>query len=234
MRRKITTVIWGIVFLILGVLFAARALGFDFDIFFDGWWTLFIIIPCGISFLTNSDKLGSGTGLCLGILLLLSARDILEWREMAWLMAAIIFAGCGIRLIFQGVVKHKAGINGQKVDINVEMPHNREDNVYTAIFGGRTVNYNNEEFTGASLSSIFGSVTLNLRNAIIHGDVVVECTCVLGGIDIAVPGNVKVVVNCTPILGGVDNNVIMPGASGTIDGTIYVNATCILGGVDIK
>ena len=41
------SIIWGIVLVTLGVLLGGRAAGlFEFDIFFDGWWTLFIIIPC--------------------------------------------------------------------------------------------------------------------------------------------------------------------------------------------
>ncbi|MEE1115844.1 MAG: hypothetical protein UH851_03185, partial [Clostridia bacterium] len=34
----------------------------DIDVFFDGWWTLFIIIPCAIGLFTEREKIG-GTAL---------------------------------------------------------------------------------------------------------------------------------------------------------------------------
>ena len=45
--RKISKILWGIAFIFAGVIFALNAFGItDIEIFFDGWWTLFIIIPC--------------------------------------------------------------------------------------------------------------------------------------------------------------------------------------------
>jgi hypothetical protein len=48
--------LWGIVLVAAGVLFALKALGIaNIDVFFDGWWTLFIIIPCTIGPFTKRD-----------------------------------------------------------------------------------------------------------------------------------------------------------------------------------
>ena len=75
---------------------------------------------------------------------------------------------------------------------------------------------------------------MDLRNAIIRENVVIEAKAVLGGIDIFVPNYVRVVVNCTPILGGVDNRTITPYGADEKTITIYLNATCVLGGIDVK
>jgi predicted membrane protein len=75
---------------------------------------------------------------------------------------------------------------------------------------------------------------MDLRNAIIRENVVIEAKTVLGGIDIFVPNYVRVVVNCTPILGGVDNRTITPYGADEKTITIYLNATCVLGGIDVK
>ncbi|BCN29701.1 hypothetical protein bsdtb5_09960 [Anaeromicropila herbilytica] len=103
---------------------------------------------------------------------------------------------------------------------------------YTNILSGRTIRIDREEFFGANITSILGGMDLDLRNAIITKDVVIEANCILGGVDIYLPSNVKVVVNSTPILGGVDVKAVPPR-----DETcpiLYVNATCVLGGMDIK
>ena len=50
--KKISKILWGIALVVIGGIFALNAFGVtDIHIFFDGWWTLFIIVPCliGIS-----------------------------------------------------------------------------------------------------------------------------------------------------------------------------------------
>ena len=37
------------------------------DIFFDGWWTLFIIIPCFIGLFNDRDRTGNLIGLVVGV-----------------------------------------------------------------------------------------------------------------------------------------------------------------------
>ena len=52
--NKARPIIWGIAIIALGIIFGGNALGFfDLNIFFDGWWTLFIIIPSLISLITK-------------------------------------------------------------------------------------------------------------------------------------------------------------------------------------
>ena len=43
--KKTTVILWGAVLIIIGALFAMNALGVGVDLFFEGWWTLFIIVP---------------------------------------------------------------------------------------------------------------------------------------------------------------------------------------------
>ena len=45
--KKVESILWGIVFIVLGLIIAGNVLGItNIKIFFNGWWTLFIIIPC--------------------------------------------------------------------------------------------------------------------------------------------------------------------------------------------
>ena len=76
--KRLNRVLWGIVLVALGVIFALNA--FDIikvDMFFDGWWTLFIIVPCVIGVVSGNDKTGNLVGLFIGVLLLLNCQGIL-------------------------------------------------------------------------------------------------------------------------------------------------------------
>ena len=76
--------IWGIVLVAVGVLLVLSAFSVvDFDLYFDGWWTLFIIIPCLAGIVTENDKGGYVIGLVIGVLLLLSAQDVISF-DILW------------------------------------------------------------------------------------------------------------------------------------------------------
>lgn len=45
--NNLTKILWGIVFIVLGVIIGLNALDItSINVFFKGWWTLVIIIPC--------------------------------------------------------------------------------------------------------------------------------------------------------------------------------------------
>ena len=45
--KKTRGITIGLLFILVGLLYAGSALDlFEFSIFFPGWWTLFIIVPC--------------------------------------------------------------------------------------------------------------------------------------------------------------------------------------------
>lgn len=50
--KNITKILWGTALIAVGGIIALNAFGITgIELFFDGWWTLFIIVPClvGIS-----------------------------------------------------------------------------------------------------------------------------------------------------------------------------------------
>ena len=78
--KKITGIVFGALLVALGVIYILGAFGIaDINISLDGWWTLFIIIPCLNGVLTDKDKTGSLVGLAVGVMLLLAAQDVFEY-----------------------------------------------------------------------------------------------------------------------------------------------------------
>ena len=61
--KKLSKILWGVVFIAAGIVFALKAFGItDIEIFFDGWWTLFIIVPCFIGIFSTKEKTGNIIG----------------------------------------------------------------------------------------------------------------------------------------------------------------------------
>jgi predicted membrane protein len=316
MKNTVTRATCGFIFILLGLSLAGKALGiFDFNIFFRGWWTLFIIIPCAIGLIERENRSASGIGLCFGVLLLLSAQGVFHWYMFSRLFIALLFIAIGYMIIMKGSRKQQTNYHysNSKESSNSNQSFNNDsdnngygnqynnqysnqnnnqygnqysnqnsdqngssnysgtssdsysntswnnntnqtnsfqqngynntstdrtnhggNNHFSSILGGRNIQYSEEIFTGAVISSILGNMQLDLRKAIFNRDAVIDTTCILGGIDIFVPANVRVMVNCTPILGGVDNKAIPPYEKDSSSYTIFINGTCILGGVVVK
>ncbi len=226
--QNIKNVLWGLVLIAIGVIIGVNSLGLaDIDIFFSGWWTLFIIVPCFIGLFDSNDKTENLIGLAFGIIFLLSCRDILDFDIVWKLMVPLVLVIIGLSFIFKDFF-------GRKVNEEIKKLNEKKnsDNVYCATFGGQTVNFSKEVFEGADLTAVFGGVKCDLKDAIIKEDVVINASAIFGGIEIYVPDNVRVKVKSTPIFGGVDNKV--ESAKEEDAHTIYINATAIFGGVEIK
>ena len=226
MRVKTSNLLWGLFFILAGIGFAGNTFNlWNFELFFQGWWTLFIIIPCAISLIQNGFRVSSLAGLIIGIMLFLSNRNLIDGDVLGKLIVPLIFVLIGISMIFKNLFH---GERGNHVDVQYQ----GGSSDHTAIFAGNKYQVTGEKFLGTTVSAIFGGFELDLRNAIIDEDVVVNATAVFGGIDIMVPQNVNVKVSNVPIFGGVDNKI-----SKTLDPnapTIFLNSTCMFGGIDIK
>lgn len=225
MRNKVGNAIWGILFILIGLATGLKAFNIiDLSIFFNGWWTLFIIVPSIVSMIKEGLKTSNVICLVIGLLLLLSATGIYTWDFTSKLILPTILVGIGLSIMFKDVFNKKI-----KVIKSINKDGIAE---YNAIFSSQEVLLPAEEFKGASINSIFGGVELNLKNAIISSDIVIEANAIFGGIEITVPTNVKVKVSSTPIFGGVSNKANIQNDENTH--TIYMNCTCMFGGVEIK
>lgn len=229
MKNKASSVLWGVIFIIAGLGFVGNAFDiWNFTLFFDGWWTLFIIIPTAMSILQNGPRPVSICGFIIGVLLLLSSQGWFDGSLVEKLIVPIIFIMIGISMIRKSIGFHSQAFIGD----NVGQGNYRRD--YSGIFSGQDVIFNeNEVFDGCTMNAIFGGVTLDLRDCIINQDIAIDCSAIFGGIDIYLPGDVNVKVSSTPIFGGVGNKLRNKPYVQEAP-TIYLNALCMFGGVDIK
>ena len=226
--KRFGNILWGLLILAIGIIWGLNALGItNINIFFNGWWTLFIIIPSLICLFTKESKMWSFIWLVIGIVLLLCSQGILTFSLISKLIIPFILVVIGLSLIFKGSIDKR--LKERIKSLN----ENKEKQVeYCATFGREEARYDGKEFKGANIDAIFGSVDLDLKNATITKDQVINANAIFGGIDIIVPPNVNIKVKSTPIFGGTSNklkttyNENLP--------TIYINSLTMFGGVEIK
>lgn len=327
MKRNSAGIITGAVLLLLGLFIVLKAVGLiEFSLFFDGWWTVFIIVPCLVGIINSR---GARTpfviGLGVGVLLLCCSQGWIRWGMFAPTLLAVVLVVIGLRLIIgepfarkmdqvlgsgtagANTTQNTAGANGaaggfggtagangtaggfggtagangaagangtaganaaqttytfnpntntydtnnvnisdetsdgsnaNNANFNRGSAYNGDQNygtcVCTAVLSGRDIRYDGEVFRGAMLSAFLGGIELDLRNAIITGQVTIEAKALLGGIDIWVPTYVRTVVNGTPILGGIENGTRIPVGANEQTPVVIINATCALGGIEVK
>lgn len=225
MKNK-DNIICGILLVVLGVIFGLNAIGLtEINIFFDGWWTL-IIIAFGLSGLyKDSDKTWPAILTLIGVVMLLAARNLIDFTIVWKLLFPSILVVFGISLVFKGFTGRdiKDKIKNIKID-NKDILH------IDAVFSQEKMKIE-EEFRGSELNAVFGNLDLNLKNAKLKNDAFISASSIFGGITLYLPENVNLVVNSTNIFGGIDNKYIKKSDAKI---TIYITATCLFGGIEIK
>lgn len=239
MKFKVSNLLWGLAFILVGVLLYCKAfLDIDISIWniFFRIWPIAIIVPNLISLFTKDRKMGNIFGLIIGIILILLANDIISGAVLKKIIFPLIFIFIGISIIFKGAFNnsHKnTPINNGFTSQDFSNPNigSFKKPEYAAIFSSSANRISNESFYGCELTSVFGSLVLDLREAIISEDIVIDANVIFAGADILVPSNVNVKVSSVPIFGGVSNKTLNQNIEGP---TIFINAVCMFGGLDIK
>ena len=217
--KKLESIVWGLIFIVLGLIVGLNTLGIaSINIFFDGWWTLFLIIPGIMGLFKDKDKTGNVILLVVGILLLLGSQDIINFETIMKLVFPAILVIIGLSCLIKGLAVK-------------EIKSSDKDTLKCdAVFTGQKVVVENP-ILGADVNAIFGGLELDLRNSNLKKDIVITATSIFGGIDIILPDDVNLKLNTTCILGGIDDK---SKKNKDAKVTIYLNATCVFGGLDIK
>lgn len=226
--KQSKNILWGLLLIAVGVIWGLNACGItQIDIFFDGWWTLIIIVPCVIGFFTEHDRTGNLTGVIIGVILLMTCQGWFDWDLLWKLLVPFILVVIGLKLIFKDRFDRKAKEVAEKM-----RKKGSAMKEYCATFSGQKLNFAGEKFEGADLTAVFGGIDCDLRQAIIEEDVIINICSVFGGVDVFLPSNVNVKVSSTCIFGGISDKRAVKTTNNDV--TVYINATCMFGGADIK
>ena len=223
--KKYKNIVYGIMLILLGIIIALISLDIiHTNLFFKGWWTLVIIIPSIIGLLFEDDKLGNLISLIIGILLLLGVRNIIDYKILLKLFVPILLVTVGLSLILKNILESKKTLQIKELN---KVKDNTKD-----IFA--TLSNENKkiigEFKGISIDAVFSNVELDLREAEIKKDQVINVSTIFSGVTILTNNNIKVIVKSDSLFGGVSNHIEDKDEAKTI----YINASCLFGGVEIK
>lgn len=223
--KKYKNIVYGIMLILLGIIIALISLDIiHTNLLFKGWWTLVIIIPSIIGLFFDDDKLGNLISLIIGILLLLGVRNIIDYKILLKLFVPILLVTVGLSLILKNILESKKTLQIKELN---KVKDNTKDIFAT---------FSNEnkkiigEFKGISIDAVFSNVELDLREAEIKKDQVINVSTIFSGVTILTNNNIKVIVKSDSLFGGVSNHVEEKDEAKAI----YINASCLFGGVEIK
>lgn len=225
--KNYKNLVLGLILILIGLVIGTNSLGItNINLFFDGWWTFFIIIPCFIGLINNKEKTVNIIGLLIGISLLLCSQDILDF-ELIWKLAVpVILIIFGLSFILKDTVDHKVSTKIKELNSK-----KNKENEYCSTFTGQNIKFGEEKFTETDLTAVFGSISLDIKKVKIEKEAIINATSIFGGIDILVPDDVNVKIKSSSIFGGVKEE---KNNEKETKKTLYINASCIFGGVDIK
>ncbi len=231
--KKFSKVLLGLMLVGAGVCVALDVLGIldiNYSALLDGWWTLFIIIPCLISVIGNGPNTGNILGLGIGVLLFLGSRDIIEYGMAFKLIVPAIIIAVGVGIIFKQLLKKDK--SDKKIDDKFKKSNADGGEDYTSAFSGQDVNFSGETLKSFTANAIFGGMKFDFRGATLSEDIVIEASAIFGGIDFIVPEDMPIKVKSTSIFGGIGNKHGNAGDAGMP--CIYIKGTCLFGGMEIK
>lgn len=225
--KKSSQILWGIVLVLVGIIWGLNSLGVtDIDIFFDGWWTLFIIVPSAMSFFDprKDGKISSLLCMIVGVLLLLACLDVFDFNLVWAMFWPIVVIGIGLSLIFGKKIKEESE------DVKTFEEDEEDVEHVTVTFGEQSINKANDKVKKMALDAIFGSLKIDLREADFNKETLIKASAIFGGIELIVPEGVTVKLKSTSIIGGVDNR------RKNSDGkkVVYLEAFALFGGIEIK
>ncbi len=187
---------------------------------FLAWWAL-ILIALGFAHLPQRRWVGAGVYLILGLIFLPPLPFLPHFRlaELLGLWPLLISAG-GVALVSQAL--HPAP---------KDMPGSGAFHAF-AWMGGNVRTIAAEDFLGGDAVVVMGGCEIDLTNARITREAVIDLLTFWGGIEIRVPRNWIIENHVNPLLGGVAVHTKNPKDG---DGPrLIVRGSAIMGGIEIR
>lgn len=152
--RRSNSIIWGLVLIAVSLVLLLNAFDIaNINLFFDGWWTFFIIIPCFAGLFSGSDRGSNLIGLIVGILLFLACRDIFAFDILWKIFVPAIIALMGIKMIYKGTFARRNADEFPALEGNGNCGTSS-----FAAFSGRNLNYDNAHTIYLNSTCMFGGV----------------------------------------------------------------------------
>ncbi|MET0322912.1 MAG: DUF5668 domain-containing protein [Duganella sp.] len=230
----------GLLVVVIGLLFLVDNLGWiDLDFRRLLWPTALLV--AGVLKLTqtrtNSGNVVGVILVCVGSVGVLRGIGFLDfdWRDI-W---PLVMIAAGIGIVYKagnaGKARPAGRVKAGVLDDDLKAPYGTDGddqlvNV-TSVMGASNRRVSTPDFRGGEVTAILGSSDLDLRQASIDGEAVLNVFSFLGGITIKVPVDWVVVMEGTAILGGYEEKTAPPTGNTK---RLIVRGYAILGGLEVR
>ena len=221
-RATAPQLVIGLLIIVAGILFTLENVGVLDAQEYLRYWPAGLIAVGLVKLWQGRGGAGGGFIFVLaGGWLLLQSLDIV--RISLWNLWPLLLVFAGASMVWRGMY-------GARRDLATGDTHSTISAV--AVLAGVNRGNNSKTFRGGSLTVVLGGCQVDLRQASIEGEAVIDVFAMWGGIELKVPENWSVTGRVTPILGGYDDKST-PVRDGVTE-RLVVRGMVIMGGVEIK
>lgn len=225
-RRAVLTphLVFGLVIIAVGVLFTLDNLGLADAEAYWRWWPM-ALVAVGLAKLWQArgggaNPVGGVFFLLVGSWLQLHNLGMIN-REL-WNFWPLLLVFIGSMIVYQGIRGKQVRASAGSTDTISGV----------AILSGVKRQTSSTSFRGGDLTAVMGGCEVDLRNAAINGDAVIDVFAMWGGIEIRVPDDWTVIIRATPIMGAVEDQTRTEPKSSAH--RLTIRGFVMMGGVEIK
>lgn len=224
--KNISEKVIGLILVIIGVGYIGDICNaWEFSIFFNGWWTLFIIVPAFISILENGPKISNVSFAIFGLLLLLSRSGIVDISYLFRYIVPILLVLWGLKLIF-GKKKVYRDSHFDQEAYKSKQYTGTSDICEVLYFSTRHITHKGN-LNSCRGESIIGTLTLDLRDADLHNMAFFNLEAFVGSVNVIVNEDVLVELSKDNAFGSCKNEAV------TGSYTVRISASSVFGYIHI-
>lgn len=223
-RNGFNQIFWGLVIIVVGVLFLAQNLGFIQDYSFWKYLPALLIILGVYQLFANRLRAWAGPLMIIlvGTFLLLATLDVIAWSTFGSLIWPTILILVGLSIL----------LNHSNSTKNVQTATDGQFNIFSTF--SEQKGKSSGDFKNAEMTAIFGSSKLDLIDAKVQQPPAhIQTTAMFGSVEIFVPADWYVQINTVALFGeGSDKRRNVSPGKETPD--LIVTGTAFFGSVEIK
>jgi len=233
--------IFGVVVIVLGVLFTLDSVGLLQAGEVLRWWPI-VPILYGVARLTGfccrQNTVVGAIFTIAGALFLLHDFDVVSLDPWSLFWPLVLLA-VGATMVRGSLRRSRPGApaGGLAVDRSgapAAGPAAADATFNTFVmWSGLERKVTSQAFRGGDVTAIMGGAEIDLRNSKPEGgEAVIEVLVLWGGVDLFVPADWKVTVDAIPFMGGIEDGTRAP--AGEVRGHLIIKGLVLMGGVEIK
>ena len=213
------------------------------------------IIALGVLFLLDNFNIASARTILYywpALLIIVGAAHFFQHRTLVgstWSLF-LIFIGGGmlldriydiefnfwsfwpVILVFLGASMITQSMGRRRIETGSVNPNDDSTIKTSAIMGGVKKNIASKDFQGGEMTAIMGGIDLDLREAEIKDEAVLDISVVMGGVEIKIPEEWHVIMKGFPFMGGFVNHARIPKDEHAK--RLIIKGTVIMGGVEVR